>query len=388
MHVIVYLLVYRKVCKHPKMDLLLPSPERFRFMSVTAEDVLRTRISPDQLVRLATDILTAHDVPAADAALVADSLVQSDLWGHQSHGLLRLPWYVERLRSGAMKARTEPETLVDAGAMLLLDGRDGIGQVLAERARAEAVARARRHGVGAVGIRNSNHFGTAMYYTRRAAADGCVSMLTTNASPAMAPWGGREKVIGTNPWSIAAPWRGTAVAVDVANTAVARGKIYLAKQKGEDIPLDWALSPDGARTTDAAEAVHGVILPMAGHKGYAISFMMDVLSGVLTGSATGKEVHGPYEADKRSGCGHMFLAIDIETLGSAEDFEAKVSALIEDVKSTPLAQDSSAIYYPGELEDLAESANLSAGGPALPEQTLADLRRLADETGSSFPSAN
>ena len=120
--------------------------------------------------------------------------------------------------------------LADAGALVLLDGRDGIGQVLTERARALAVERARTHGVGLVGVRNSNHFGTAMYFTRRAAAEGCVAMLTTNASPAMAPWGGREKVLGTNPWSIAAPGPdGRVVAVDIANTAVARGKIYLAR---------------------------------------------------------------------------------------------------------------------------------------------------------------
>ena len=145
--------------------------------------------------------------------------------GHQSHGVLRLPWYAARLASGAMTAHTEPETLVDGGALLLLDGRAGVGQVLADIARREAVARAREHGVGVVGVRDSNHFGTAMYYTRRAAQDGCVAILTTNASPAMAPWGGRQKVLGTNPWSIAAPspTASGVVAVDIANTAVARG---------------------------------------------------------------------------------------------------------------------------------------------------------------------
>ena len=117
-----------------------------------------------------------------------------------------------------------------------------------------------------------------MWFTRRAARDGCVAVLTTNASPAMAPWGGREKVLGTNPWSIAAPAPdGRVVAVDIANTAVARGKIYLAKNRGEPIPDSWALSADGAPTTDPAEGVLGVVLPMAGHKGYAITFMMDVL---------------------------------------------------------------------------------------------------------------
>src|SRR5215213_6404329 len=244
------------------------------------------RMSPERLRELGTRILTALGVPEVDGALVADSLVQADLWGHQSHGLLRLPWYAARIRSGAMTARTDPAVLPDTGPLVLLDGRDGIGQVLTDRARETAVDQARAHGVGVVGVRNSNHFGTAMWFTRRAARDGCVAVLTTNASPAMAPWGGREKVLGTNPWSIAAPAPGgRVVAVDIANTAVARGKVYLAQNRGEAIPETWALSADGAPTTDPAEGVLGVVLPMAGHKGYAITFLMDVLSGALTGSA-------------------------------------------------------------------------------------------------------
>ncbi|BCW17399.1 lactate dehydrogenase [Arthrobacter sp. NtRootA9] len=350
-------------------------------MPATQPRTRQDHLVPERIIDLAADILVAHGVPRGDAALVADSLVQSDLWGHQSHGVLRLPWYVERIRKGAMKAVTAPETLVDTGALLLLDGMDGIGQILTERARVEAVARAKAHGVGAVGVRNSNHFGTAMYYTRRAAADGCVAILTTNASPAMAPWGGREKLIGTNPWSIAAPYGDSAVAVDIANTAVARGKIYLARQRGEAIPDSWALTPDGARTTDAAAAVDGVILPMAGHKGYAISFMMDILSGALTGSKVGKGVNGPYLADKPSGCGHMFLAIDVATLGSPEDFQARVEELISDVRATPLAQDATEIFYPGEIEDRNDVLHRAEGGLVLPEQTLTDLHLLADQCG-------
>lgn len=350
-------------------------------MPAASQKSTKDRISARQLNDLSAAILKSYGVPAADAELVADSLTQADLWGHQSHGVLRLPWYVERIRQGAMTAVSAPETLVDTGALLLLDGRDGIGQVLTERARVEAVTRARTHGVGAVGVRNSNHFGTAMYFTRRAAADGCVAMLTTNASPAMAPWGGREKVIGTNPWSIAAPYGDTAVAVDIANTAVARGKIYLARQRGEEIPDNWALSPDGGTTTNAAEAVHGVILPMAGHKGYAIAFMMDILSGVLTGSKSGKGVHGPYEADKSSGCGHMFLAIDVETLGSPQEFRARVEGLIEEVKAAPLAKNATDIYYPGEIEDRNAARTQELGGLILPDQTIEDLRQLANEAG-------
>src|SRR5215218_6059407 len=280
------------------------------------ETHVANRIPPGALRDFGTRVLISLGVPEDDGALVSDSLVQADLWGHQSHGFLRLPWYVARLGTGAMRAVADPAALSDTGPLLLLDGRDGIGQVLTERTRRMAVERAGAHGVGVVGVRNSNHFGTAMYFTRRAAHEGFVAVLTTNASPAMAPWGGREKRLGTNPWSIAAPGPdGRVVAVDIANTAVARGKVYLAKNRGESIPQGWALGADGAPTTDPAEGVLGVILPMAGHKGYAISFLMDVLSGALTGSGVGTDVHGPYEADRRSGCGHLFLAVDTSAFG-------------------------------------------------------------------------
>jgi LDH2 family malate/lactate/ureidoglycolate dehydrogenase len=344
------------------------------------------RIAPDDLREFGTRVLASLGVPGNDSALVTDSLVQADLWGHQSHGLLRLPWYVARLRTGAMRAVTDPAVVSDTGPLQVWDGRDGIGQVLTERARQAAVTRARAFGVGVVGVRNSNHFGTAMYFTRRAAQDGCVAILTTNASPAMAPWGGREKRLGTNPWSIAAPGPdGTVVAVDIANTAAARGKIHLAKNRGEPIPEGWALDRDGAPTTDPAEGVLGALLPMAGHKGYAISFLMDVLSGALTGSSVGTGVHGPYEAAERSGCGHLFLALDPDAFGDRGGYEERVGRLVDEVRSVPLAQGFGEVFCPGEVEDRAEAANLAAGGVLLAEESLADLHGLSAETGVPFP---
>jgi LDH2 family malate/lactate/ureidoglycolate dehydrogenase len=342
-------------------------------------------MDPERLTDFTAAVLGAVGVPDADARLVADSLVTADLWGHQSHGVLRLSWYVNRIRAGVMSPVTAPETVADTGPLAVVDGHDGVGQVLAAFAAREATGRAREHGVGVVAVRNSNHFGTAAYFTRMAARDGCVAILTTNASPAMAPWGGRRKTVGTNPWSVAAPaGRHGVMVMDVANTAVARGKVYLARQRGEPIPPGWATDADGAPTTDPGAAIAGVILPMAGHKGYAISLMMDVLSGVLTGSAFGAAVAGPYQVERRSGCGHLFVALDVAAFGDPDGFARRMEQLVAEVKSVPLAQGFDEVLYPGELEDRATREHL-VQGLSLPRQTLDDLRQLAASTGVPAP---
>jgi len=342
-------------------------------------------VAPAALTRFGTHVLTSFGVPADDANLLSDSLVTAELWGHGSHGMLRLPWYVDRLRGGVMTAVTRSETVVDAGAVVVLDGHQGIGQVLAAEAIEIGVERARAHGVSAVGVRNSNHFGTAAYFTRRSAEAGCVGFLSTNASPAMAPWGGRMKAVGTNPWSIAAPAgrRGVAV-MDIANTAVARGKIYLAAERGDPIPAGWAADEDGSPTTDAARAVHGLILPMAGHKGYVISFMMDVLAGVLTGSSFGSNVAGPYEPDTTSGCGHMLLTIDVAAMMPLGQFESRMETLIEEVKTVQTAPGVEDILFPGEMED-RNAVFYRSGGITLADTTWENLLALAAQTGATPP---
>lgn len=341
-------------------------------------------IDPDRLTGFGAAVLAALGVPEADAHLVAASLTAADLQGHPSHGMLRLGWYAARLKSGAMKARTEPETVADLGAVAVVDGHDGIGQVLADHACRQAVERAGRHGVGVVAVRDSGHFGTAAYWTRRIADAGCVGILTTNGSPAMAPWGGRDKTVGANPWSIAVPGgEHGPVVLDIANTLVARGKIYAARERGQAIPEDWATDATGAPTTDPTAAIAGTLLPMAGHKGYAIAFMMDVLSGVLTGSSYGTGVAGPYVPDARSGCGHLVLAIQVDALIDRGEFDRRMADLIAATKGVALAPGAEEVVVPGEIEARNEARGRREG-VALPAKTIDDLRALAADCGVPF----
>jgi LDH2 family malate/lactate/ureidoglycolate dehydrogenase len=339
------------------------------------------RIDPERLVDFATAVYAGAGMPEADARLVADTLVQADLWGHQSHGVLRLGWYLDRIRNGVMKPVTKPEFVVDAGAIAVIDGGDGVGHVLTMLATREAIRRAKAHGIGAVGVRYSNHFGTCMYYTLTAAREGCVALLTSNGGPAMAPWGGRRKIIGTNPWSVAAPaGRHPPFVVDMANTGVARGKIYLARQKRQPIPLGWAITADGAPTTDPQAAIDGIILPMAEHKGYAIAAMVDMMSGVLTGSGFLSAVHSPYKTAEKSNCGHLIVAMNVEAFQPLGDFNARMEQWVAEVKSVPLAQGVDEVFYPGEIE-ARNNEKHRREGITFPEDTLTDLRRIAKETG-------
>ena len=343
------------------------------------------RVAPGALRDFASECYRALGLPDADAALVADTLVQADLWGHPSHGVMRLFWYAARLRSGATRVDALPQLIGGTGAIALMDGGDGMGQVAAQAAMTQAIAAARAHGIGAVAMRNAGHFGTAMYFTRQAAAAGCIGFLCTNASPAMAPWGGTEKRVGTNPWSWAAPaGRHAPLMLDIANTAVARGKLYAAQARGEAIPHGWAIDAQGLPTTDPAAGIAGTILPMAGHKGYAIAMVMDMLSGVLSGSAFGAAVVGPYEPEGRSGVGHLALAIDIAALRPLAEFEADMEALIAEMKATPRAVGVDEIVYPGELE-ARSAAQLTAKGIPLPPALAEELRRDARTLGIAAP---
>ena len=356
-------------------------------MSDTTSSALHPQPQPidaEQLITFASQVYQSIGVSQSAADFAADTLVQADLWGHQSHGMLRLAWYYARLKSGAMKAAAQVETVVNAGAIAVLDGHDALGPTVAKVAVEQACARAKLHGVGVVSVRNSNHFGTCMYYTRMAAKQGCVAMLMSNAGPNMAPWGGRKKKIGTNPWSIAVPGgKYDAIVMDMANSGVARGKIYLAKNRGEKIPLDWAIDKDGRPTDNPAAAIEGFILPMAGHKGYVFGVMIDILSGVLSGSSFLDQVHGPYDPVNPSGAGHLMICLNIEAFQPLNTFQSKIEEYVQSLKDVPLAAGFEQVFYPGEME-LQANLKHRKDGLILPYETIQSLQDVARQTNVPF----
>ena len=342
---------------------------------------------PNRLRHLVCESYLAMGVPTDTATHLADTLVQADLWGHSSHGVMRTFWYGARIASGATRLDTAPRIITDTGPLLALDGDDGIGQWITQHAVDLAIERAGRFGIAAVSIRNSGHFGTAMYFTRQLAMQNMIGFLATNASPAIPPAGGREKLIGNNPQSWAAPTGlDTPYLLDFAHSAVARGKIYLARETGQTIPIGWALDAAGRPTTDPSDAIAGTLLAMAGHKGSGLSAMMDVVSGLLSGSGFGHGVTGPYVADGRSGAGHFLMAIDIASLRPLDSFLADMQAMIASWKASHPQDGVAEIMYPGEPEHRHEVAAL-ATGLALPDDVISDLVAKASSLGIAISPA-
>jgi len=341
------------------------------------------RISVSALHAYCCDALQAAGVALDDARLVADSLTQADARGLSSHGVVRLlPVYTRRLRAGTTHAR--PQVCIERrrGAVTVIDGDAGMGQVTGTFAMRTAVDLAREMGAGIVGVRNSSHFGYGAMYVEQAVAEGMIGVALTNAPSNMPPWGGRTPYFGTNPIAVGIPCgEERPVILDMSTSVVARGKIVMAQKKGEAIPPGWAIDADGQPTTDAAAALAGAVLPFGGYKGSGLALLVDVLSGVLTGAAFGLHIINLYdEGERTQNLGHFFVALDPSSFLPAGDFEAHMDQFVREVRCQPRMPGVDRIYLTGEIE--FEQAEESARfGVVLPEAGVAELDQLALELG-------
>jgi LDH2 family malate/lactate/ureidoglycolate dehydrogenase len=338
--------------------------------------------SPAAARAFAHALLAAHGVPAKDAARAAECLVLADLRGVQTHGLLRLPGYLDRIRKGLIDPKPALEPARVAAVAAALDGKSGLGFVVGTRAMAEAVAMARASGIGVVSVRRSNHFGMAATYVLQALAAQMVSMVFTNASRAMPPWGGREPLLGTSPLAVGVPGgRLAPFVLDMSPSIAARGKIRIAEKRGAKIPLGWALDARGRPTTDATAALAGVVLPIGGPKGSGLAMMMDIFCGVLSGAAYAGEVGDQYSGfDRPQDVGHFFLAMRPNLFVTEEDYRARMDTLVERVRAVPKAQGCDEILIPGEPEARLEAQHRKTGIPYSPHD-LAPLHTEAAKAG-------
>jgi LDH2 family malate/lactate/ureidoglycolate dehydrogenase len=338
-------------------------------------------VSPDDLAATVGPIFERSGMSPEDAALVTDSLVTADLRGVHSHGVLRVPEYAAKLRTGGVDPRGRPFVARDSGAALVVDGANSMGQVGSTFAMRLAVERARSTGVAAVAVRGSNHNGAMSYYAMMALPEDQIGLATTNALPTMAAWGGTDKILGINPLGVAIPAGAEApIVFDAAFSGSAHGKIRVYAQKGLPIPEGWAFDKDGRPTTDATAALDGLLQPIGGFKGTGLALIMGVLSSVLSGAAYGTELGNMVDGPRPGRDGHFFLAVNVAAFEEPARFKARVDAIVREIHASRRAPGVERVYAPGELEAETERRYRREGVP-LPEQTLRDIAATARELG-------
>lgn len=345
------------------------------------DDVL---VPVETLRSYVTGIFTAHGMPDDQAAIVVDNLIEADLRGVESHGMNLVDLYVARLQSGAMSASTEVSVTRDDGSTMLLDGGMGLGQVAGQVAIEHCIERAREHGLAAIGVNNTSHLGMLAYFTKQAADAGIFAMAFQNGPTIVSPYGSTTPMFSTNPFSYAAPAGEEApVLLDMATTAVAGNKVLLYQKRGDaEMPEGWCNDADGRPTTDPQEAVMSGLQWFGGYKGFGMAMLVELLSGLLTGSAFGRtevDTELPTGA-ARVTKGYLFWGLDVSRFMPVDDFRARVDTLIRDVHSAEPAVDVERVYVPGEIEQLRRADRAETGIP-LSAALIAELEKRGAEVG-------
>jgi len=320
-------------------------------------------IGIDDLAEFMVEAFSLSGVPAKDAQLVADNLLKAELKGIASHGLSRFPVYLKRIRKGLVNPTPQISVTRVSPAVLAVDGDNGLGSVVMMRALQEAMEVAETTGVCAVGVKHSNHFGISTYYCEKAADRGYVSILLSDGPPATPPFGGKEPYFGTNPLAFGMPRNNPPhIIADMATSVAARGKIIRAAQKKEPIPEGWALDKDGHPTTDPEAALEGVLLPIAGPKGYALSLAVEHLAGVLTGAGYGRGVAWQYgSVEEPANVGHFMIIFKADSFLDDAAYQKRTETFVAEIKNVAPAPGFTAIKLPGEREWEREQALLSQG---------------------------
>jgi LDH2 family malate/lactate/ureidoglycolate dehydrogenase len=337
-----------------------------------------------ELTGLAQRALAGLGIAADDARAVARILVMGDLFGHHTHGVMRLESYGERIDLGAIRADAAIVIEQVAPSISRVDGGSAIGPLVGTRALEAAMARARETGVGVALVRNGNHFGAIAPYCFIAAEAGFASIVGSNASTTIAPTGGREERLGNNPLGFGVPRPGgDPVILDMAMSVVARGKIRAALKRGESIPETWATDREGKPTRDPKEALEGFLQPMGGYKGYGLALMVDLFAGVLSGAGYLTHVNSWMDAPAAPGnLGHLFVLLDTARLGSTEWLAQRMADFAAIVHQTPPSDPATLVKLPGEIE-LANLARHRRDGIAIDPAVRLGLERLAARNKAS-----
>lgn len=342
------------------------------------------RVDADALAAFTLVCFKAMGLNDEQARLCANALMFSELRFHpgQGQGVRRLPTYLERIRNGWIDLKAPFEIIKESPALALVNGHNGLGSVVGQKAMALAVQKAKACGIGVVSVRGSTHYGSSAVHADVALKQACIGIAMTNAGPEMAAWGGATAVVGTNPWALAAP-TGLSfhVSLDIALTTAGKGMMRWLEREGKPMPRDWALTPEGEETDDPGAAMMGALLGIGQYKGYGLSFMTDVLTGVLSGGAFGLT---PYANPARQDVAHTLIAFDIEWFMPLAEFKQRMGSFIVDIKKSKLRPGFSEVLVPGELEQRRENER-RAQGVLLDASVFDELVCLAKKLELDFP---
>ena len=328
-------------------------------------------------------VLEGNGLAPENATVVAKCLVAADLRGVDTHGVNRIPSYMARIRQGVLDAKAQPTLHEVTPVVAQVDAQNAFGFIAAHMGMSKAIEMAKTYGIGMVSVKHSNHFGMSAWVVQQAIDAGMMSLVFTNSSPALPVWGGKEKLMGVSPIACGAPGgKEKPFILDMAPSVAARGKIYKAKRRGEKIPTDWALDAEGRQTDDPAAALDGVMLPMGGPKGSALSIMMDVFSGVLSGSAFAGHVTNPYDPSKPADVGHFLVAIKPDLFMSLDDFKQRMDYLYQRCVGCNKMVGVDRIYFPGEIEQITEESRKRDGIPYV-EAEIQALNEEAERVGAA-----
>ncbi len=342
----------------------------------------KVTVLPERLYEFTLTCFLKLGVPRRDAGTIADHLVLANLRGVDSHGVIRIPYYVEGVRRGYVRVKVKPKIISEGPATMLIDGNNGLGIPIAARATEHAIKKAKSTGIAAVSVKNLGHVGMLAYYTLKIAKNQLIGFATANSTARVAPWGGADAILGTNPLSFGFPAGDQPILIDMATSVVADFKIKLAALKGEKIPEGLALSRKGEPTTDPKEALEGCLLPFGAYKGYALSLVVEILSAAICGAPLSKFI---FRHPSTQG-GFFVMALNPAAFRSYDEYEAQVEKLISVVKSCSPASGSGEVLLPGEPERRVYEKRVKDGIP-IDQETWMSLVEVSKQLGVSLPKA-
>lgn len=348
------------------------------------------RLSYAETKQFCVKVFQGYGFSQPESQQITDVLLDADLSGIESHGVQRLIRYHKEITEGLVTVNAVPEIVKETPVSATIEGHDAMGQLLGVQAMDLAIEKAKKVGVGMVAVRNSNHYGIAGYYTKRAAEQGLIGICMTNTEAIMVPTFGRQAMLGTNPIAFSMPASPVPFTFDAATTVVPRGKLEVYAKRDGVIKDGWALDENGHPSTDAARVLKNIIgktgggiLPLggageetSGYKGYGFAMLCEICTAILSGGTTSNYI---YKTPGKSNICHFFMAIDHNVFGDKEQIEANLSKFMQELRDADKAEGQSRIYTHGEKEFEAKQAVLAKGLP-VNEKTYAEMEMIAQYT--------